>query len=284
MFGFLTANSALLTQEQELRYRACYCGLCRSLRKSYGELAGFLLTYDMTFLILLLSSLYEPEETGGDRACLIHCRDPRPWQHSLVTDYAADMTVALSYHKSLDGWRDDHNPMSLAVYAALKSAYRVVEQRWPRQCAGIENGIQKLLQLEQSGENDPDAAAAFSGAMLAEVFSLQEDRWAPALRRLGDGIGRTIYLLDAAVDLEEDLKKGRYNPLEILPKDAWTRERLEEIIKIYLSESVHAFDFLPLVNDSELMKNILCVGLWQQFDKKFGNGSDPADGNVSGSV
>ena len=65
MFGYLVAEPSLLTEEQFARYRACYCGLCRCIKERHGEAARFALTYDMTFLTLLLSSLYEPEETAG---------------------------------------------------------------------------------------------------------------------------------------------------------------------------------------------------------------------------
>ena len=63
MFGYLVAAPELMTEPQLGRYRAAYCGLCRSLRARHGQISGLTLTYDMTFLVLFLSSLYEPEET-----------------------------------------------------------------------------------------------------------------------------------------------------------------------------------------------------------------------------
>ena len=284
MFGFLTARVDLLDEEQLKRYRSCYCGLCRSLRQRYGEAAGMLLTYDMTFLILLLSSLYEPEETSGDRACSLHRKDPRPWQHSEITDYAADMTVALSYFKSLDSWQDDSNPAGIIANKALKKAFRQVCAKYPRQCTAIENAIKRLQLLEESGVESADEAAACSGAMLRELFVLQEDRWSPHLRALGDGLGRVIYLMDAAVDLDKDTFWDSYNPFRAYRAEECTPEHFETIIKIFLGDCVREFDILPLVSDTQLMKNILCVGLWQEFYKKFGDRSDPSNGNVSGSV
>ena len=60
MFGYVIANKDIMTEEQEARYRACYCGLCRALQRRHGSLARLTLTYDMTFLILLLNSMYPP--------------------------------------------------------------------------------------------------------------------------------------------------------------------------------------------------------------------------------
>ena len=63
MFGHVQANLADLSEEEKKRYRAAYCGLCHTLGKRYGFWTRMALTYDLTFLSLLLSSLYEPEET-----------------------------------------------------------------------------------------------------------------------------------------------------------------------------------------------------------------------------
>ena len=62
MFGYVVVNQEALDAPSLRRYRAFYCGLCRTLGDRYGMAARMALTYDMTFLILLLGSLYEPEE------------------------------------------------------------------------------------------------------------------------------------------------------------------------------------------------------------------------------
>jgi len=65
MFGFVAANGKALSPEQKERYRGCYCGLCRALQERHGELCRMTLSYDMTFLVLLLTGMYEPEETAS---------------------------------------------------------------------------------------------------------------------------------------------------------------------------------------------------------------------------
>ena len=68
MFGYVIANKDIMTEEQEARYRACYCGLCHALHKRHGSLSRLTLTYDMTFLVLLLNSMYEVLDLEGDLA------------------------------------------------------------------------------------------------------------------------------------------------------------------------------------------------------------------------
>ena len=278
MFGYLTAQTELLTPEQLARYQACYCGLCRSLKDRHGQLGRLTLNYDMCFLVLLLDSLDEPEITQNEEPCLVHPRSPRLWQRTENSDYAADLTVALAYNKCLDNWRDDGAPLALAESAALKRSYKKVQALWPRQCEAIERGLWELGELEKTGEADPDAAAACFGALMAELFVRKEDRWAPHLRALGGALGRFIYILDACMDLDKDALLGRYNPLR-RSYGMDNAARFRDILKMLLGDAVRAFDALPLVQDAGLMQNILCAGLWAAFDKKFGT----EEGTVHGS-
>lgn len=280
MFGYLTAQTELLTPEQLARYQACYCGLCRSLKDRHGQRGRLALNYDMCFLVLLLDSLYEPEQRQGEEPCLAHPRKPRPWQRSGHSDYAADLTVALAYNKCLDNWRDDGSPLALGESAALKRSYRRIRTLWPRQCEAIERGLKELAELERGGTPDPDAAAASFGSLMAELFVLREDRWAPTLRALGASLGRFIYILDACMDLDRDALLGRYNPLR-RRYGMDNAERFRDILKMLLADALRAFDVLPLVQDAGLMQNVLCVGLWAAFDKKFGTEEETTHGSGS---
>ena len=59
MFGYVIINQSDLSEEELLRYRQCYCGLCHSLKERSGNLSRLMLTFDLTFLTLLLQALYE---------------------------------------------------------------------------------------------------------------------------------------------------------------------------------------------------------------------------------
>ena len=268
MFGYLNASATSLTEEERSRYKACYCGLCRSMKEKHRQLSRLTLNYDMTFLILLLQALYEPEEHSGCENCIAHPREKREWWRSEISDYAADMNVALAYLNLMDDWHDDGSVLALAEAGALKRAYREVSAKYTRQCAAMEQSIMELNFLEKNWIEDADAAAATFGHLLGSVFAYREDRWQDTLYRFGDDLGRVIYLLDACVDLEKDTYKNHYNPFrKYYGLD--NEERFRDILKIFLADAVVQFDFLPLVQDVGLMKNILCSGLWAVFDEKF---------------
>ena len=55
MFGYVTVNKPEIKFKDFDMYRSFYCGLCRELKERYGLSGQITLTYDMTFVILLLS-------------------------------------------------------------------------------------------------------------------------------------------------------------------------------------------------------------------------------------
>ena len=266
MFGYVTANLKELTKEQQLRYNSIYCGICRRIRIQSGNVARLGLSYDIAFLCALLMSLYEPEETSGKSACLPHPVTKKPWVDNTYIRYGADMNVALSYYNFLDDWNDDGKLSAKLLSASMESPVREIRNRYPRQCSAIETCIQSLSQLEKGGCDNPDACAACFGTLMGELFVYEEDLWASTLRQMGNALGRFIYLLDAAIDYDKDLKKGKYNPFLTMGtgKD-WPR--WEEYLILTMGRCTESFEKLPLVQDKDLLDNILYSGVWTGYKR-----------------
>ena len=172
MFGYLVAASELLEEEQQQRYKECYCGLCRSLDRCFGSAARLTLNYDLTFLVLLLSSLYEPEEEHGESVCPRHPAKRQQWMTNEISGYAANMNVALAYLKCLDDWHDDHSLTAYAEARTLKRWYEEISERYPRQCGVMRRSIEKLGEIEKSGLCEPDAAADTFGELYGAALYL----------------------------------------------------------------------------------------------------------------
>ena len=101
-------------QKPELdRYQAYYCGLCRTLGQKYGLPGQLTLSYDLAFIAILHTALYEPETQFSAGRCAPHPIKARPRAANEFLDYAADMTIALAYYNFLDNWQDDHSRASL---------------------------------------------------------------------------------------------------------------------------------------------------------------------------
>ncbi len=266
MFGYIVANIDALTPEQLQRYRGCYCGLCRELGRRRGQLSRFTLNYDMTFLVLLLSSLYEPQETGGASRCPVHPAKRHPYWQSRFTSYAADLNVALSYENCLDDWKDEKNLVRLLESKAIGGSLGDIEGLWPRQCSAIKSCLEELSGYEKAGESNPDRCAGAFGGLMGELLVPDEqDYWAPTLRRMGFSLGKFIYMLDACVDLSEDKKRGRYNPLALAEEGNFSQNEMRGVLTMLIADCTAEFEKLPLVQDVEILRNILYSGVWTRF-------------------
>lgn len=262
MFGYVMCNRGELNKEEQERYQSVYCGLCRTLEKRHGQLSRFSLSYEMTFLILLLSSLYEPREKKKPFKCALHPLKSRSELTNKYTEYAADMAVALTYHKCIDDWKDEKKHLQYLYSAHLKKSYDEVCLRYPRQCRAIEEGIEELRMIEKTKGATADSAVNSFGKVIAEIFVYEEDFWSKELRAFGYNLGKFIYLMDATIDYKKDLKTKNYNPLVAMHKQP---EEMEEVLKVMIGGAAAHFEDLPLVQDENLMRNILYGGVWQQY-------------------
>ncbi len=262
MFGLVSASVPELTREEKQRYNSIYCGICREIRQSCSQRARLVLSYDMTFLALLLMSLYEPEETAGSRACGLHPIKPRPWVDNEYIRYAARMNVALAYYKCLDDWQDDRKTSAKVMAKHLQAFMPALEGEYPRQCGAICECIGELTRLEKENCGDVDAVANCFARLMAELMVYREDLWAPTLREVGFYLGRFVYLADAVSDAPKDRKGKQYNPLLLSGTDphSW-----EEYLVLAMAKCTGAFERLPLVQDKKILDNILYSGVWTNF-------------------
>lgn len=266
MFGYVQASIEQLNQQEKDRYKAVYCGLCHALGQRHGFSARMGLTYDMTFLALLLSSLYEPEESTDKSRCVVHPLKEHYFVSNECINYAADMTVALVYFKCIDDWNDDKKIAAKGYSSLLSNAYKKVKINWPVQCAAIEKELKELSVIEAENNLSADAAANCFGRLMESLFVYKADFWSDYLKKLGYGLGRYIYLADASADLEKDIKKGSYNPLVNLissPEDFKSR------LQLLLGEASECFEILPLVQDENILKNIMYSGIWTKYNQKI---------------
>ena len=267
MFGYVTANWKELTKEQRTRYGSIYCGICRAIRDQSGQLSRISLSYDMAFLSALLMSLYEPEERQGKNACLIHPVSKRQWVDNAYIRYGADMNVALAYYNALDDWQDDEKRSAKLLAEILEKHLPDIESRYPRQCEAIQTCIARLSELEKENCGNPDEPAACFGQLMGELLVYEEDLWAPNLRQMGQALGRFIYLLDAALDYGQDLKKGKYNPYIAMGLgEEW--QRWEDYLVLTMARCTDFYERLPLVQDKALLDNILYSGVWVNYRGK----------------
>ncbi|HHV73028.1 MAG TPA: hypothetical protein GXX38_10560 [Clostridia bacterium] len=263
MFGYLVINADRLTIEEKQHYRSFYCGLCKSLQERHGALSRITLTYDMTFLVLFLSALYNHEKKIRTERCIIHPFKANQYWLNEITNYAADMSIVLTYYNFLDDWVDEKKVLPLWKAKLFERKYKQVVNQYPDKCAIINNYLEELAQIEKSGELNPDLPANCFGNLMSEIFIFKEDKYAKDLRAFGKALGKFIYIMDACLDLEKDLKKERYNPLVTL-----SSKDFKTILTLLMADCTEKYKQLPINQDKKLIENILYSGVWTRYEAK----------------
>ncbi|MBQ3078775.1 MAG: hypothetical protein IJC48_02080 [Clostridia bacterium] len=265
MFGYVTVNTEELTTEQTARFKEVYCGVCTCLKGISGHTGRLALSYDCTFLALLLNALYEPEEIAGEARCITHPVRKRKYSVSEMTEYAADMNLLLFYLSALDGWEDEGKCVKYALSKLYQKNAEKVSLKYPHKTQVIQKELKRLHEIEKERVSDIDAPASCFGRLLSEVFVWREDEWAHILRDMGYALGRYIYIMDAWDDLKKDEKASAYNPLSSIRCEEDYEERVHSILMMEIAECAMAFEKLPIVQDAEILRNILYSGVWMKY-------------------
>ena len=142
MFGYVLADASRLTKEENERYRSFYCGLCRSLKKNCGNISRFTLNYDLTFLALFLSAVYNDKSEPENKTCVLHPLTKNPSIENEFSDYSAYMNVVLSYYKLIDDWKDDKSLFAIAKAELVKKRKRHIRKN-ARQSKRVWKNFQK---------------------------------------------------------------------------------------------------------------------------------------------
>lgn len=267
MFGYVTIKKEELKLKDFAKYQAYYCGICQDLKDSFGMQAQPTLTYDMTFLAVLLSGLYESETSMEKHFCPAHPGRRHPCMRNICTEYAADMNLMLCYYNLLDNWRDEGSRRSYLAAKILRKSCRRVLEEYPKKARAVRRYLKRLHECEQHREDNLDLAAGYTGELMGEIFAWKKDIWEKDLRRIGFYLGKFIYLMDAYEDVEKDRQTGNYNPFETLAHCEDFEERAGRVLTMMAAEAARAFERLPVLENADILRNILYAGIWERYDK-----------------
>lgn len=268
MFGYININRNQLTEESRKAYQSYYCGLCQQLRNTCGPKGQMLLNYDMTFLIVLLTGLYELESKKVDFTCPMHPTKKQTAWINEATDYAADMNILLGYHNLEDDWKDDKSYTKKALAKMLEKDYERVREKYKRQAEAVEAYMEKLQAAEADREQNLDVTAGLTGEMMGEIFDWKKDEWSEELHCLSFYMGKFIYLMDAYEDMEKDKKRKQYNSLRLMADQC--QGDFETFCKLMLtsmmSECARSFERLPILTHADILRNVLYSGVWSKYE------------------
>lgn len=266
MFGYIIVNKAEMKFKEFDEYHSFYCGICRDLKRKYGSAGQLSLSYDMTFLAILLTSLYEPETKNSKCKCIAHPFESHPTKNNIYTEYAADMNALFTYYKCLDDWEDEKKFHKLLYSKLLEGKTGKLQEHYAEKVKKISLLMQSFTEVEQSENADIDTLAGLFGQVMAEIVTYREDEWFENLYRLGFFLGKFIYICDAYEDIETDIKKGTFNPLKQRYENPDFEEECKTILMMMMSECCKEFEKLPILENVEILRNILYSGVWCRYE------------------
>ena len=266
MFGYVRINKMDLTFREYENYKGYYCGLCKYLKENHGEISRIGLNYDITFLIVILSAIYKPKTNIFEEVCLVSPFKRKKKLINDITEYAASMNILLTYYKLEDNLLDDKGVKDILAYNLYKSKLKMAHKKYPHKSQIIKEQMKILNQLEKNKEYNIDKVSNTFGELMGEIFAYKKDKYEDDLRRIGFNIGKYIYILDAYQDLNEDYKKGRYNPfMEYINKREELKIRVDRLISISLGLLASSIDRLNLQVNRGIIENIVYSGVYLRY-------------------
>ena len=215
MFGYVQADTPYLFIKDDILYKAMYCGLCKGIAEVCGHPARMGLSYDVTFLSVLLHNLAGKDVKIEKSHCLTHCiRSSQMAGVDELTRKLGALNTALVYFKYTDDIEDGDKGRGKRLW--FSSGYKRMQKKYPEIERIVRENMCGQQAVEKQRVNSIDRAADCTARMIEQLSRyLLEDKATAYTDKLFYQIGKWIYLIDALDDYDKDIKKGAYNPFVV---------------------------------------------------------------------
>lgn len=272
MFGYVQIEkSELLVKEYET-YKSIYCTLCKTLGKEYSVFSRFILSYDFTFFVALSMGVHDENVCFKKGRCTFN-----PLKKCVFCDIensdmkkAAALSVITAFYKLKDDINDGglrQKFRSFFVYPFFARWRKKAAKKYPE----YDEAVSNMSEMQEQVEKDPlchiDMAAEPTAKMLANVMQMQgsDDFEKRVFFELGYHLGRWIYFIDAADDLQKDKKDGNFNPFLKYIKNEDENEDIKkycsEVLNQSLCLSYNAYNLVEIKRFKGIIDNIYLKGL-----------------------
>ncbi len=265
MFGYVGPLTCELRIKDKTLYDAYYCGLCREIGKSFGQPPRATLSYDCTFLALLIASVKGPVVPEMHRCGFKPLSKRRAMiPSSEAVKFSANVNIILTWYKLRDDWSDERKASALALRPLLSSSAKKAFKACPEVAGAVERGLAELSGLERANCADIDAPCDAFARMMREIMlnaPVMDKRALDVMAHMSYHMGRWIYLADAWDDRAKDEKSGAYNPFTA---SGAKRDRAGFLMNISLTEAVKAYDLLNVIANKGILDNIIRLGCYER--------------------
>ena len=247
-------------------YRAYYCGLCKTLGKSYGQLARFGVNYDIVLLSLLAHNYAKVQPEFYDSHCIAH---PIGVKRKMIAcnpilHKVADVNCIMAYYKLQDNIIDDGGLKYKLAQAMLYRKYKKAKIALPTLDGQTAYYYGKMCSEEQSSDYSLDSLADCFALITVEIGRATIGKMDKSLYDFCYNLGRWIYIIDAVDDFRKDIKQGKFNPF-CRDYDLDNIDKLAEDAQCLLTLAVNniraAYDNMDITISEGPLSNIVYMGL-----------------------
>ncbi len=273
MLGYVKAFKPEMKVKDYELYRGIYCSLCRALGRIYSPVAQLFLSYDFAFAAVLRLAAADGGCSFSPNRCPYN-----PAKKCMICsgkdelDFCAHAVIITVFYKVLDNLHDagfKSRLVAALIYPIVWLMHKKAARLAPEIERIIGDSMKKQAQIEQKNDVCLDEAAHESAHALGEVIALGFDgERKNSLYTLGYMVGRYVYILDAADDLEDDLKSGSFNPfkseycdIENTKTKEEFAERVRGMLNLTQSSALDALDSLEKKRFGDILENIILDGL-----------------------
>ncbi|MBQ3566153.1 MAG: hypothetical protein IJA12_03125 [Oscillospiraceae bacterium] len=277
MFGYIRPFKPYMRYFEYEIYSSFYCGLCKTLGKSYGQIFRLMLSYDFTFLGVLDNAYHMRCNKIAKKHCIVH---PFKKKNCLCCgenlDYTSAAAVISVYHKVCDEIADRSAVASLffrGLRRIMNRSYRKAAEKYPVVAEKTEYYMKMQTEVEKekcpSIDRACDPTAQIMSVIAENISDNPEDR--KNLAGFGYHLGRFIYIADAYDDISKDKKSGNYNPLLLNFENINdAKEFAVSNINMSLAQASEFYTRLDISKFREILDNVVYLGLpnFNKFNRK----------------
>ena len=208
MYGYLRLLTNKTPVAVQSYYRGIYCSLCHALWSYYGLRPRFLLSYDMTFLgiVLKLSSKVNLKRSFLCIKSVEFDESGEQWKR------LAAISILLAAKKFEDDIDDDNDFKAKVAFNIFRKASQKAENDYPFAAKLLQDGFLQMRNLEHQNSDVSTLADEFSKIIIDVVSFLFECTGED--KTLIRHVTRWIYFIDAIDDLDSDVKNDDFNPFK----------------------------------------------------------------------
>ena len=273
MLGYVKAFKPEMKVKDYELYRGIYCSLCRALGRNYSPIAQLFLSYDFAFAAVLRLAAGENGCSFVKKSCPYNpAKKCMICQSKETLDFCSHAIIITVFYKILDNMHDGGIKSKLIAYLLYPIVF-LMHRKAKRLAPDIDKIIGESMKIQSETEKKKnvciDEAAHPSAEALGKIFSLGfEGERKESLYTLGYMVGRYVYILDAADDLEDDLKDDSFNPFsaeygEIKDEKIRTdfAQRITAVLNLTQSNAIEALDMLEKKRFEDILENVVLEGL-----------------------